>query len=293
MAEKSYMTSLRWDRIVGQGEAFHINSLQCTRSRSLEVHDHLDFAELFLVERGEGIHIVNGRELPLVEGNLVLLRPTDAHGFRTKAMEGFRYVNLAFPRSTLAFIGERYYEGDQRFWGGKEPLPAACVLDMPRRSRLLEGLHELSRAPRLRIRVEAFLLGLCAELYAPENQEEGPVGISTLPPWLSRALKELERPENLHRGLSAFFELAGRSPEHVARECKRRLGRTPTEIVNERRLAKAVWLLDMSDEDALSIAYDCGFESPSYFYRLFRERYGESPRQYRLARKRLVAPGSA
>lgn len=56
------------------------------------------------------------------------------------------------------------------------------------------------------------------------------------------------------------------------------LARTPAE-------SSAAGQLLTTDRPTSRIVYECGYESLSYFYRLFRERFGTSPRQYRLTPK--------
>lgn len=46
--------------------------------------------------------------------------------------------------------------------------------------------------------------------------------------------------------------------------------------------------LRMTDHDILNIMYDCGLSNPSHFYKLFKARYGETPRKYRLNQQKLV-----
>ena len=43
-------------------------------------------------------------------------------------------------------------------------------------------------------------------------------------------------------------------------------------------------LLRRSDLNIQQIITQVGYENTSYFYRLFHERYGQSPREYRRAR---------
>lgn len=75
------------------------------------------------------------------------------------------------------------------------------------------------------------------------------------------------------------------------RECYRlfqsRLHTTPTEYITGFRLQEAADRLVNSQDSASSIAYSCGFGSSSYFGKLFKERFGLAPSEYRL-RARLA-----
>lgn len=58
---------------------------------------------------------------------------------------------------------------------------------------------------------------------------------------------------------------------------------TPHCWMNERKLMKAVMLLDTSDYSVTDISFICGFESLSTFMRAFKKKYGISPGKYRTA----------
>ena len=57
---------------------------------------------------------------------------------------------------------------------------------------------------------------------------------------------------------------------------------SPSAYTNERRMEYAALMLGSTDTSIENIAHDCGIENLSHFYRLFRARYGVTPRRYRL-----------
>lgn len=59
------------------------------------------------------------------------------------------------------------------------------------------------------------------------------------------------------------------------------LKKSPTEYLTEYRLSMASMLLANSDRALSDISVSCGFNSPSYFGKLFREQCGLSPKKYR------------
>ena len=67
-------------------------------------------------------------------------------------------------------------------------------------------------------------------------------------------------------------------------ECVRaETGRTYKELLQRHRLETAARLLRRSDLTIQQIIAQVGYENTSYFYRLFRAHYGQSPREYRLS----------
>lgn len=66
-------------------------------------------------------------------------------------------------------------------------------------------------------------------------------------------------------------------------------GLSPNQFLLRLRLQQAAYLLQHSDRSITEIAYECGFGSPSYFNRRFKEYDGRSPSDHR----RLFASGGS
>jgi len=56
---------------------------------------------------------------------------------------------------------------------------------------------------------------------------------------------------------------------------------TPTEYINHARLKLASQMLLNPQQKIVDICYAVGFESISYFYHLFKSKFGNSPSRYR------------
>jgi len=67
----------------------------------------------------------------------------------------------------------------------------------------------------------------------------------------------------------------------LSREIKQKTGKTYTQIIQEKRLAQAAFLLRSTDRNVADISAAVGYENVSYFHRIFAATYGKSPKQYR------------
>ena len=67
----------------------------------------------------------------------------------------------------------------------------------------------------------------------------------------------------------------------LSREIKRSTGKTYTQLVQEKRLAQAAFLLRNTRQNVSDISLAVGYENVSYFHRLFAAAYGMSPKHYR------------
>lgn len=72
-------------------------------------------------------------------------------------------------------------------------------------------------------------------------------------------------------------------PEYyVSRLLKNHLGQNFKQLLQARKLQQAAYLLSNTQFSIDAIIVEIGYDNSSYFYRKFRERYGCSPKEYRL-----------
>lgn len=84
--------------------------------------------------------------------------------------------------------------------------------------------------------------------------------------------------------LSNVARSYGVSLAYVSECVRAQTGRTYKELLQKHRMETAARLLRRSDWNIQQIITYVGYENTSYFYRLFHERYGQSPREYRQSR---------
>lgn len=68
----------------------------------------------------------------------------------------------------------------------------------------------------------------------------------------------------------------------LSREIKKKSGKTYKELLQERKMKQAVYLLTSSALPVTDIIESVGYDNTSYFYRKFKEKYGMSLKEYRL-----------
>lgn len=286
--QRAALRRLSWRRdVLPLPEAralYHVASGTYRPTTPLRPHTH-DFAELFWIERGTGVHHINGTRVRLGAGDMVFIRPADVHAFEGIAPDGLTLLNIAMPVSLVQEIRARFFDGSKSdpvlppwpWREGGQPLSVrltpACL------DRLREWAGRLGSMRQSRLEIEAFLLDLLCQLdrgAAHRRRWE-----NRFPGWLLEALAQFERPGYIAGGASCLAALAGRSPEHVCRTVRRLVGMSTTELINEIRLDHVQRQLRLTSRSILEIAMDCGFESPSYLHRRFRRRFGMTPRAYR------------
>jgi len=244
------------------------------------LHTH-DFHEFFVVLEGEGREIGRaGTVWPLRAGDLVLVRPRDAHCLEAVPGKNLRYINIAFPsawwRRLLAAL-----PGDAGALerAARSPRTRLRPSEMPRWEENGAALQqEASRRPWL-----LTIMGTeaCEALTRPTE----PPGV-VLPAWLDGWLRAIAQPEQHQRDLGHLQRLAGRTPEHLARTCRRLLAASPTQLINRARIRTVQRRLAQTSEKILPLALEAGFGNVSHFIRTFRKEVGCLPSEWR--RRTLV-----
>jgi AraC-like DNA-binding protein len=67
----------------------------------------------------------------------------------------------------------------------------------------------------------------------------------------------------------------------LSRMIKSLTGKTYTELVQNKRLNQAAYLLTTTKLTVADISYAVGYDNLSYFHRIFKKRFHASPKEYR------------
>lgn len=67
----------------------------------------------------------------------------------------------------------------------------------------------------------------------------------------------------------------------LSKEIKKQTGKTFTTLLQEKRLKQAAYLLRHTGKSIEDISLAVGYDNQSYFYRIFKEQYGMTPRKFR------------
>lgn len=259
-----------------------------TRFIHFPEHTH-DYVEVVYMCTGQTTHIVNGTHITLNQGELLLLNQSATHEVCKAAMTDIA-VNLivlpAFFNTTLMALGEeetplRRFLMDclcqQRSDPGYLHFRVSAVSPV---QNLVENLlytlmYEASHKRKLSQMTMALLflqLTCHMEALATDDQEQAAI---------FHVLAYIET-HYVTGSLGEVARLLHHDLYWLSREIKRRTGKTYTQLVQEKRLAQAAFLLKNTDRNIDQVAHAVGYENMGYFYRIFREAFGLSPRIYRL-----------
>ena len=257
-----------------------------TRFIAFPEHTH-DYVEMVYMCQGETRHTVNGTAITLRQGELLMLGQNARQSIEP-AMERDIAVNFivrpAFFSGTLPFLGEeetplrRFVvscltgenEAGYLLFHVAEILPVQNLIE-----NLLYTLSE--NTPNKRGILQMTMGLLFAQLM---NHTEALQFETVEQNAVVSVLRYLE--ENYRDGsLSEIAEQLHYELPSLSRLIRRKTGKNYTELLQEKRLSQAAWLLRNTDRNVDGIAVSVGYENISYFHRLFAARFGLSPKKYR------------
>lgn len=262
-----------------------------THTRFIHFPEHThDYIEMVYMCAGQTTHIVNGKSICLEQGELLFLGQSAHHEVCRAGMEDIAVNFIVLPAffdGTLSAIGEeatplRRFLIDCLFGQNIGPgyLHFRVSEDLPLQN-LVENLlfTLLYDTPNRRKVSQMTMTLLFLQLLGHTDKLE----------WDQREdaiLKLLRYVDNHYAqgSLTEAAELLHTDVYSLSRQIRRQTGKTFTQLVQEKRLTQAAFLLRSTERNVDDIALAVGYENISYFHRIFKAAYGMSPRHYRLAK---------
>lgn len=262
-----------------------------THTRFIRFPEHAhDFVEVVYMCAGETRHIVNGQAITLKQGELLFLGQRAAHEIDRAEAEDVAVNFIVLPEffsDTLMAIGEeasplRHFLVDCLFGRNIGPgyLHFRVAEDRPIQNLVENLLFTLIRETPSRRTVSRMTMTL---LFMQLLGHTDKLSWSGQDEVILEVMRYVE--ENYARGsLTEIAERLSWEISRLSREIHRKTGKTYIQLVQEKRLTQAAFLLRTTDRNVDDVALAVGYENMSYFHRIFRETYGVSPRNYRNAK---------
>lgn len=252
-------------------------------------HDHLEIAYIY---KGSGAFAIRGREYSAEEGDVFLINSGVFHLLEARAIGNLKVVTLYF----LPELFYRYGSSDTDleylllFPHSEKDSTPKVPLDQSTSRRVVQLLGQIADELKVqrsfhRIAVKNCLCQILLILNRAAGIERSPADpprprmrdISRLKPVFDfiherycrkMALKEISGASNM-------------SVSHLCRYFKKVTGQTITEYIKRYRVDRAKELLIEDERSITWIAYEVGFESHSYFDRIFHEVTHLTPQEFR------------
>lgn len=258
-----------------------------TRFVHFPEHRH-DYIEVIYMCSGSTTHIINGTKIDLQEGELLFLGQSATQEI-LPAGENDIAVNL--------IVLPQFFDTALQMMGEEESPLHRFIIDvltgenatgylyfqvsdiLPVQNLMENLLYTLIHDSPNRRNINQTTMGLLflqllnytdRLFYEDDSEEEAVVQV----------LQYIENHYN-DGSLSECAELLHYDFYWLSREIKKQTGKNYTDLVQEKRMAQAAFLLRTTKMRVSDIALSVGYENVSYFHRLFGKVYGTSPKKYR------------
>jgi AraC-like DNA-binding protein len=244
-------------------------------------HYHPEY-ELTYIVKGNGYRIVGNTYENYTDGDLVLLGPNLPHTWTGKAIENenFEAIVIQFSKQFIgAFLGfdeaqliKTLFENSNRgisFEANSkwvESIKSLTELDgMDKIMRLISVLHELSQTKYKLIAPNTFhtIVSKKSELR------------------INEVCLFIQKNFNSAISLKQVANQIYLTESNFCKFFKKATGKTYSDYLNEIRINEAARLLLQTDKTISQISFECGFETLSYFNRVFLKKKSQTPSVFR------------
>lgn len=268
------LTAITYDSLPTNSTIFTGTSLL---SSPLPTYMHYhDFYEIFFITEGALIHCIeNEQKETLQKGDLCLVFPYQSHSFQKDNSGVCQLRNLAIQQEYFEtlLISHSLSVDDLR---NSVHLDEAKLLALTKDTlALCAGKIDKKIA---QMKKEAILFECISLLFSKESSFD-----NQTPTWLYNACKTVEQAPLDSVSSEMLIALCHRSQSHVIRMMNKYYGTTPTAFCNTIRIQTARELLLSSSSKIYDIYQQTGFTNLAYFNKLFKKKYGLTPREMRKA----------
>ena len=258
-----------------------------TRFVHFPKHSH-DYIEVIYMCSGTTTHIINGKKIVLNEGELLFLGQNASQEILPAKQNDIAVNFIILPEffnSSLAMLGNedtllrRFIIEHLKSDGKKSSFLHFEASDILPVQNLVENLiWTLITKTANKRKINQYTMGLL--FICLLNHTDRLVNYSDENNFIIKVLAYVE--ENYKNGsLTELANLLHYDLYWFSKEIKRKFGKTYTEIVQQKRLSQACFLLRTTDLNVLDISIQTGYSNASYFHRIFKNNFDMSPRQYR------------
>lgn len=257
-------------------------------------HKH-NYVEIMYVVKGCITHYIDGKELTLRKGDVLLLNQHVVHAIKRADYEdiGINFIALPeFFEVPLSMLNEKNVLAE--FLIGvlrqKNPVAHYLLFRLKQNSQvenLMENmiesmLHENANEDIMNQYsmglVFLYLLNHLENLSCNSSMDYKEAVIQAVLEYINSDCKDANLTkiaQDTHQSIAVLSKLI-----------KTKTGYTFQQLLQRKRFQTAVHLLLDTNLSIEDIALDVGYENQSYFFRQFKSRYGMTPRKYRIEHKK-------
>ena len=259
--------------------------------RGVLVPDHKhDYMEMVYVYEGSLSHTIDGQKITVKQGEIFLMDTQIKHSvdkleetdlvfnimltkdFWENILQNFLRDNDIFYRFVVDAL---YHKKDARF------LHFHCSNNMEIQDHMFHLLSEnYERKAGSHSMIVAEFLIIFNYLLRDSELIRNYSAESHRVSWLD-SLNDYIKNNLLEANLPAAASHLNFNPNYLSSLLKQSTGKNFTEFVQEIKLKQACFILANTDYPISKIAEEVGYSNVSYFYKIFYQKFGQTPKEYR------------
>ena len=275
------------EKLVQKGKLIHVRPH--TRFVHFPKHRH-NYIEVIYMCKGSTVHIVDGNQVELKEGELLFLNQTAVQEILPAGEEDIAINFIVLPQ---------FFDTAFEMIGADDNLLRDFLVgSLCENGRSTSYLHfHVADVLPIQNLIENMVWSLLNNIHNKRSSNQITMGLLIL--HLLNYMDKMETGEkrfeqefvitvlnyvetNYKNGsLSELAELMGYDLYWMSREIKKRTGKTYKELLQTKRMNQAVYMLLNTKIPVSEIIQMVGYDNSSYFFRKFKERYGMSPKEFR------------
>lgn len=279
-------------RLLQRGKLITVRS----HSRFVDFPEHRhNYVEIMYVVQGSITHYIEGKELVLKKGDVLMLNQHVTHAIKKAEYEdiGINFIALPeFFEIPLTMLQKKNVIADFVIGAMRQKNPVSHYLlfrlkEDPQIENLMENMIEsMLHVHQNEDIVNQYSMGLVF-LYLMNHLENLSHNSSIdYKETIVQAVLEYINSDCKNANLTKIAEDTHQSMTVLSKLIKQKTGYKFQELLQRRRFQKAIYLLMETELTVEDIAFEVGYENQSYFYRQFQKRYGMTPAKYRKLHKK-------
>lgn len=244
-------------------------------------HEHLRI-EINYVKKGNCILHLDNESVTFREGEIMIITSEVNHLFEAGS-EGTTLMQLEFLPEIFSHFNLNAETGENNF----VPTPVFLFSEENRLIKIVNNVrimravqrivNELEvKSPYFQYLVVMYYAELLILIYRYMDEAYLPICTNES---LKKAIAYIRLNSHLDININNVAAYAGISERYLRNLFSQYLNLSPLDYLNQIRINKAVELLRNTEMSVKEVCFQCGFQSPQYFSRIFKQQMGVSPRE--------------
>ncbi len=268
--------------------SFHVhplNDFSYSPSQEGRPHRH-NFQELIWIESGSGKQAIDGEVMEIASSTFYLIAKGQIHQFlAARDINGFvlRFSDDFKPQ----YGSTKNHHFSEAFFNNVQAIPTLSiegnlVSDFGVLFKIIEAEYKKPNAPGKNAILRHLLQVLLIKIVQNIDEETTGEGQANLvhDSVFKNFLSLLEDHYKAHHDVAFYGDTLAITPRQLSDRTKQVTGKTAKQVIEERITLEAKRALKFTDKPIKEIAYDLGYDDPSYFSKVFKRVTNHTPLEF-------------